>query len=64
VRDARGDDWMVYHAVDSLRPRAAPTAEVNTRRVLLMDRITYRDGWPQVDGGGPSAAARGVPPVR
>jgi len=64
VRDAHGNDWMVYHAVDSLRPRTTSRADVNTRRVLLMDRITYRDGWPQVEGGGPSVGARGVPAVR
>jgi len=64
VRDARGDDWMVYHAVDSLRPRATPTDEVNTRRVLLIDRVTYRDGWPQVEGDGPSSEPRAAPAVR
>ena len=61
VRDARGDDWVVYHAVDTRRPRASPPADVNTRRVLLADRLVYRDGWPAVEGGRPSNAARPAP---
>jgi hypothetical protein len=58
LRDARGDDWIFYHAVDPRRPRESPTADVNTRRVFLADRLTYRDGWPAVDGGRPSHAPR------
>ena len=61
VRDARGDDWIVYHAVDSRRPRSKPTDDVNTRRVMLIDRLLYRDGWPRVEGGGPSAGPRARP---
>ena len=56
VRDARGDDWMIYHAVDSRRPRSKPSDDVNTRRLMLIDRIVWRDGWPRVEGNGPSTA--------
>ncbi|MDP8993618.1 MAG: glycoside hydrolase family 43 protein [Pseudomonadota bacterium] len=59
--DARGDDWIVYHAVDVRQPRANPGAEVNTWRVMLIDRIVWRDGWPRVDG--PSQAPRPAPVV-
>lgn len=48
VTDARGDDWILYHAVDSRRPRTLPTDDVNTRRVMLIDRIDWRNGWPHV----------------
>jgi arabinan endo-1,5-alpha-L-arabinosidase len=47
VRDARGRDWIVYHAVDSRRPLLGGGG---IRRVLLIDPIAYRDGWPVVDG--------------
>ena len=60
IRDASGADWMVYHAVDARRPRSKPGDDVNTRRVMLIDRITYRDGWPRVDGA-PSTAPRPAP---
>ena len=63
VRDARGDDWLVYHAVDPRRPRGAADADPNTRRVLLMDRLVYRDGWPAVEGGRPSDGPRPAPAV-
>lgn len=63
VTDARGDDWIVYHAVDVRRPRSKPTDEVNTRRVMLIDRLIYRDGWPMVDGW-PSELQRPRPAVR
>ena len=46
----------------SRRPRAKPTDDVNTRRVMLIDRIVWRDGWPQVVG--PTAAPLPAPRVR
>ena len=64
IRDARGDDWIVYHAVDSRRPRSNPTDDVNTRRVMLMDRLVYRDGWPRVEAGHPSTAPQPRPAAR
>lgn len=62
IRDARGDEWMAYHAVDALRPRARSSDAVNTRRVMLLDRIVYVDGWPRIDGA-PSSAPRPAPAV-
>lgn len=64
VRDAAGDDWIFYHAVDPRRPRGSPRADVNTRRVLLADRLVYRDGWPSVAGGHPSSGPRPAPVPR
>jgi len=61
VQDARGDDWILYHAVDSRQPRSAPKADVNTRRVMLLDPIVWRDGWPRVEGDGPSTGPRPGP---
>lgn len=46
--DESGNDWMLFHAVDVNRPRAKPTDEPNTRRVMLIDRIEWKDGWPVV----------------
>jgi arabinan endo-1,5-alpha-L-arabinosidase len=50
---------MVYHAVDARRPREKPTDEINTRRVMLIDRIEWRNGWPVIDG--PSAGPAPTP---
>jgi arabinan endo-1,5-alpha-L-arabinosidase len=62
VTDARGDDWIVYHAVDSRTPRSKPKDDINTRRVMLIDRISWRDGWPVIDG--PSAEQLPAPQLR
>ena len=50
IADARGDWWLLYHAVDFRRPRSRPEADVNTRRVMLLDRLVWRDGWPRTEG--------------
>ena len=50
IEDSRGDDWIVYHAVDTNRPRTKAADEVNTRRIMLIDRLVWKDGWPAVEG--------------
>ena len=62
VRDAGGADWIVYHAVDARQPRTRPQDEPNTRRVLLIDRIVWQDGWPWVEG--PTETPQPAPQVR
>jgi arabinan endo-1,5-alpha-L-arabinosidase len=60
VRDVRGQAWIVYHAID----RARPGTGGDTRRVMLVDRLRWVDGWPVVDGGRPSEGARPAPAAR
>jgi hypothetical protein len=43
---------MLYHAI-----RAAPV------RLMMLDRIEYRDGWPRVEGGLPSSTPKRMPEV-
>jgi arabinan endo-1,5-alpha-L-arabinosidase len=57
--DKAGQVWIVYHAVDVNRPRQRQQDEVNSRRVLLIDRIEWKDGWPHV--GTPSAEPQAAP---
>jgi arabinan endo-1,5-alpha-L-arabinosidase len=52
LEDRAGKHWILYHAVDSNRPRTQPTDDVNTRRVMLLDRLVWRDGWPMVETAG------------
>lgn len=61
ITDRAGDHWIVYHAVDIDRPRQRQEDEINSRRVLLIDRIEWRDGWPMV--GTPSTGERPAPIV-
>jgi arabinan endo-1,5-alpha-L-arabinosidase len=50
IEDGRGDSWIVYHAVDTGRPRTKATDEINSRRIMLIDRLVWKDGWPVVEG--------------
>jgi arabinan endo-1,5-alpha-L-arabinosidase len=59
VTDKAGDVWIIYHAIDVNRPRQCQDDEINSRRILLMDRIEWRNGWPHV--GTPSDEPRSAP---
>ena len=59
VVDRAGDTWIVYHAIDVNRPRQSQEDQINSRRILLIDRIQWRNGWPFV--GTPSDGPMPVP---
>jgi arabinan endo-1,5-alpha-L-arabinosidase len=43
-----GETLILYHAVDAANPRSRPEDEVNTRRVMLVRRLVWDDGWPRL----------------
>ncbi len=59
IADKAGQLWMLYHAVDPTNPRQSQEDEMNSRRVLLIDRIDWVGGWPYV--GTPSHEPRRAP---
>lgn len=59
VTDKAGQTWIIYHAIDVNRPRQRQEDEINSRRILLIDRILWRDGWPFV--GTPSEGTQLAP---
>ena len=61
VTDKAGDVWIVYHAIDVNRPRQTQHDEINSRRILLIDKIEWKDGWPHV--GTPSDEPKPAPIV-
>lgn len=63
VTDGRGQDWIIYHAIHprDLAALKPDTPDVATNRVMLIDRIVYRDGWPRIEGDGPSAGRQPAP---
>lgn len=64
AQDDAGEDWLVYHAVDApAAARSGRHAGQGAPRVLMMDRLTWRDGWPRIDSGAPSSAPRDAPRV-
>lgn len=48
IEDDRGMTRILYHAVDAKRPRGKPHNEPNTRRIMLIDRLIWIDGWPAI----------------
>ena len=54
VTDTAGNDWIVYHAYHAQRFPGG-----DRRRVMLIDRMVYRDGWPQLEQSRPSEARNG-----
>ena len=59
---ARGDDWIVYHAVDPDKP--TPSGGRSVRRPMPIDRIRYdSNGWPNVEVGHPSHTTTTPPAV-
>ena len=59
AQDAAGEYWIVYHAIDVNKPRQTQQDEINSRRILLIDRIEWHDGWPWV--GTPSHEPQEAP---
>ena len=54
VTDDKGADWMFYHAVSVANPEG---------RVLMLDRVNWKKGWPVVEGDTPSLQAK-APVIR
>ncbi|MFM7348064.1 MAG: glycoside hydrolase family 43 protein [Erythrobacter sp.] len=48
VVERDGQSFILYHAVDDARPKSRAADEVNTRRVMLVRRLVWEDGWPRV----------------
>ena len=56
IRDAKGTDWIIYHAINA-KNRKLNEKEVldrDVRRVMLMNRLVYRNGWVYAEGGTPT----------
>ncbi len=60
--DDGGQDWYIYHAVDPNKPFIDGTNL--QRRVPVMDRITYENGYPEISGRVPSRTPQCSPVVK
>ncbi|NOK36988.1 arabinan endo-1,5-alpha-L-arabinosidase, partial [Corallococcus exercitus] len=64
LTDLGGQDWILYHAIDTANPYMAPTenGDLLPRRPVLMDALDWVDEWPVVRGGqGPSDTEQPAP---
>jgi arabinan endo-1,5-alpha-L-arabinosidase len=46
VTDNAGKTWILYHAVDKTNPKG---------RVLMLDEVQWKDGWPFIQDNTPSS---------
>lgn len=64
--DDAGQDWIAYHAINVNKPYLEMEigGDRSVNRVMLIDRITYRDGWPRVETGTPSKTLTEAPFIK
>jgi arabinan endo-1,5-alpha-L-arabinosidase len=61
--DAAGQWWTIYHGIDVNEPFFSAKDKL-TRRLALLDRIDWRDGWPVAGNGrAPTDEAMAAPAV-
>ena len=49
MTDKAGNDWILYHGVSVANPHG---------RVLLLDRVDWKSGWPVVEGNSTSIESK------
>jgi arabinan endo-1,5-alpha-L-arabinosidase len=59
VEDKAGQLWILYHAIDPKKPRQHQDDEMNSRRVMLIEKVEWKDGWPHI--GTPSHEPKPAP---
>ena len=55
IQDDAGQDWIVYHAYE--------WSDTSIGRMLLIDPLIWKDGWPHVAGGHPSSGPVAAGPI-
>jgi arabinan endo-1,5-alpha-L-arabinosidase len=55
IKDSAGQDWIVYHAI------GLDHVFKSKGRIMLIDRLQYKNGWPFVEGRSPSTKAESAP---
>src|SRR5690606_30372219 len=58
VTDDEGTDWLLYHGI--LRNQGTVSSGAS-RRTLMLDKVTWKDGWPEIAGGSPSTTRQKGP---
>lgn len=66
IRDDAGRDWTFYHAINAKERKLKQENQLDrdVRRVMLMSRLVYRDGWVFAENGTPPAKSKRKPKVR
>jgi len=68
IRDDAGRDWIFYHAINTRKRNVEKDETIggdrNVRRVMLMNRLIYKNGWVKTEGGMPTLSAVKFPVIR
>lgn len=58
ITDTEGNDWTLYHAISKSNPKVSSGAN---RRVLMLDKVNWVNGWPQIENRAPVLAPQKKP---
>ena len=58
ITDDAGTDWFIYHGILKSNPKVPSGA---SRRTLMIDKISWVDGWPVINGNTPSVTQQQAP---
>lgn len=64
VSDNKGNDWIFYHAINAKKRNSSKDssgAATDAPRVMLMNRLIYKNGWIMTEGGTPAVGQRKAP---
>jgi len=68
IRDDNGNDWVFYHAINTKRRNVDADETIggdrDVRRVMLMNRLIYKNGWVYAEGGTPTLTSKKFPKIR
>ncbi|TJZ60813.1 arabinan endo-1,5-alpha-L-arabinosidase [Sphingobacterium olei] len=51
IKDDNGSNWLLYHAIQKDKAKVTGGA---SRRVLMLDKVSWEDGWPVIGQGFPT----------
>nr|WP_236976172.1 family 43 glycosylhydrolase [Membranihabitans maritimus] len=58
ITDDMDMDWFVYHGIDKNQGKVRSGA---TRRMLMLDPVVWKDGWPEIRGNTPGTSSQSAP---
>jgi arabinan endo-1,5-alpha-L-arabinosidase len=68
ITDDKGDEWIFYHAINTKKRNVEKDETIggdrDVRRVMLMNRLVYKNGWVYAEGGTPTLSSKKFPEIR
>lgn len=65
IQDDAGQDWIIYHAIDPEQRllKEEIKGDRKDRRIMLIDKLIWENGWPIVENKKPSVEAQESPVI-